>query len=441
MPTFTIHRLVPSGLVAFVIALSLLGCQTAPPAPAATQAPAASQPKPTTVAALAAPSQVPAGPAAAPTAAPQVLKVGIMTDLTGLMVRNGIAKERFIRMGIDDVNAKGGVKVGGKIYRLEAVTADTRSVSDGGIPAANRLVLDEKVKFVLGGTSGPTAAAQPVTEANKVLVLGFTGLDTALGSNHPLYFLMASHIMMRTAAIYDYVVQERPDIKRVALIAPDDPSGRSGMDFGEAKAKEKGLTVIAKEMYPLDTKDFAPMAVRILRQNPDAIDIGGAGGRGTLTIGLTKALSEQGFKGPVFAYSADLGPLKEGASWMEGFTVSQLIDYVSPSVTTGERDVFQRYIRKYSEDEVEPIVVVNYNDASVLAQAMEKAGTVDDTAKIAEALRAGEWETMWSKEFGKSRFIGTKTFGTSVLPEQPIYLSKIQGGKLVTFKAIKATMP
>ncbi len=44
----------------------------------------------------------------------------------------------------------------------------------------------------------------------------------------------------------------------------------------------------------------------------------------------------------------------------------------------------ERYIAKYGEKEFDGLMIPLYNGASFLAQAMEKAGTIEDTVKLAE---------------------------------------------------------
>ncbi len=377
--------------------------------------------------------------AAAPPAGP-TLKVGIMVALTGVQTRVGTNFERFIRLGIDDVNAKGGIKVGGKSYRLEAVTVDDKGTSEGGREAANRLVLGEKVKIIMGGGTAQTAGAQALTEPNKEMMLSNTILDSSGGSRFPLTFAIGPHLAMRDAAIYAWLAKAHPSTKRVVFTAQDDSSGRQVTKLAVPSAKKAGMEVVAQEFYPVDTKDFSPIVTRILRHNPDALD-GSAAGRGTLLLGLAKALREQGYQKPHFGVSADMSAVQEGVSFLEGFTVPVLADLNSSVVTAAERELCKRYVAKYGERELETFAVPIYNAPLILQQAAEKAGTVDDVEKIASVLRTSEFETLWSKQYGKSRFGGEKNYGQNFTLEQPIYMSGVRKGKVVTFDGIKGTMP
>jgi ABC-type branched-subunit amino acid transport system substrate-binding protein len=194
--------------------------------------------------------------------------------------------------------------------------------------------------------------------------------------------------------------------------------------------------VVAREFYPTDLKDFSPLITRVLRQTPDAIDFG-PGARGPLFVAAIKTVREQGFKGPTFAQSATVGDLRDAGAVAEGFFFPIVADYKSPLVGDMFTRIAQRAIDKYGEAQFDPGPVLMYGVPGVLKQAMDKAGTIDDTAKLAQTLRDGEWDTI----FGKARFVGARTFGLASVLQQPVFLSKVQDGKVITHAVIKPELP
>ena len=429
--------------VALATASIVLASCSAQPAPAApTSAPAAptkaaaAAPAPTTAAApVAAPAtQAPAAPAVAA----ENLKIGIMTMLTGPQVRMGVDADRFLRMGIEDVNAKGGFKVGNKTYKFEATpTVDDKSTAEGGRDGANRLVLAEKVKFILGTVSTPAAGAQAVTEPNNVGLLTYTAVDKSLGTNFPLTVQIGtSHLLMRAFAVYDKLVQDQPKVKRLSAAYSDDPTGKAFAEAIGPYAKQKGLTIGNTEYYPLDAKDLTPLAVRLINQNPDAIDLGPAS-RAPQFSALTQALKEQNYKGVIFSASTDYAALLQRAPILDGFFTGMLTDFHSPNLSAYEQSVIDKFIAKYTESELEAFPIGNYNSPMLLAQAMTAAGSVDDATKVMKVLREGTWDTM----YGKMPFVGTKTFGLPSVLQQPIYISEVKGGKLVQGKPMPGLLP
>jgi urea transport system substrate-binding protein len=228
---------------------------------------------------------------------------------------------------------------------------------------------------------------------------------------------------MRTAAEYDWVVKSHPESKQVALVASDDLTGHDIARLARADAEKRGLTVVAEEYYPLDMTDFAPLVLRVLRNNPSVIDVGGSGARGTVFAPLVKSLTNQGYKGLLVGVSVDSFAFRDVAPLLsETFAVTWPLD---------------QFRDKYGESEVEIGASVNYSTPLLLTQAMEQAGTVDDPVKVAEALRKGSFEAAW----GKTRLVGAETFGLAVLPEQPIYMSTVINGQPVIIDVLPGTLP
>src|SRR3546814_14341480 len=67
-------------------------------------------------------------------------------------------------------NAQVGLKVGGKSYKIELVAYDDKYQASEAVTAANRLIFEDKVKFIMGPMGGATALAiGPTVEKHGVL--------------------------------------------------------------------------------------------------------------------------------------------------------------------------------------------------------------------------------------------------------------------------------
>jgi len=61
-----------------------------------------------------------------------------------------------MRLQIDMYNAAGGVQIGDKTYKIEYVLEDDRGTGEGGATVANKLILRDKVDYILSvGTTPP----------------------------------------------------------------------------------------------------------------------------------------------------------------------------------------------------------------------------------------------------------------------------------------------
>src|SRR2546430_17634447 len=84
--------------------------------------------------------------AALPALAQETIKIGLVTALSGQSARAGEALTRGLQVAIDEINAKGGVRLGNQAGRkLELVRRDDEATPAKGVIAARELYFKEKV--------------------------------------------------------------------------------------------------------------------------------------------------------------------------------------------------------------------------------------------------------------------------------------------------------
>src|SRR5258705_400321 len=122
--------------------------------------------------------------AAAPAWAQQTIKIGLVTALSGQSARAGEAITRGLAVAIDEINAKGGVRVGNQSHKLELVRRDDEATPAKGVIAARELVFKEKVAVLFGGLDTPVSIAiVPVITEAKVPFMGPWAAGTPITQN------------------------------------------------------------------------------------------------------------------------------------------------------------------------------------------------------------------------------------------------------------------
>ena len=98
----------------------------------------------------------------------QPIKVGLISPLTGAWTVYGKAHSAGLQLGVDEINAAGGV-LGRK---LEVIVGDSRTEPRIVVEQANRLIRQEGVDFLAGTFSSAerNATGPVVTSANKILL-------------------------------------------------------------------------------------------------------------------------------------------------------------------------------------------------------------------------------------------------------------------------------
>ncbi len=93
--------------------------------------------------------------------------------------------ERGVKLAVEEINAKGGVNVGGKKRPFKVEVIDTRDLEPGvpvseALLAVEKLILDKKADFLIGGPvrSEAALAAMPLLSKYKKVSIVTTGVLT-----------------------------------------------------------------------------------------------------------------------------------------------------------------------------------------------------------------------------------------------------------------------
>ncbi len=364
------------------------------------------------------------GLAAAPALAQETLKIGALVTLSGAGAAWGTGMQHAAELAADDVNAKGGLEVGGKKYKVQVIAYDDKYQANEAVTVANRLVFEDKVKFIIGPVgSAPVLAIQPITEKNQVIVmtLGFT--SKALGTDKPYTFRPNVTTAEVAGPQIEWVVKTR-NLKRVGALFPNDETGQQiAKDLTEAYGKV-GAQLAAKEFFERDRVDFVPLITRILAAKVDAIELDG---NSPSTAGLiTKQARELGFTGTIIRTG---GPATQdivnvaGKQAVEGLLVHTPIDPKLPSTAA----YAAKYTAKYKRA-MNGFSPAFYDGTHLLFEAMRKAGTVTDTARIKDELEKIKGH---KGALGESSWTGKGMYGIDHQLDAPFYVAEVKDGQEV----------
>ena len=360
-------------------------------------------------------------------AADKTLSIGLLGPLSGGAASYGVELMRGAEMKVEEINKAGGLKVGGDVYKIKLISYDHKAQAADAATATNKLVFQDKVKFIMGNAVGATCnAAQTITEPNKVL-FSFVCWGTAnLAPEKPYSFRSMLSQWELAEPFYRWVKDNHPNIKRVAAISPNDTSGKDTNTAVVKALKTLGFEVVADEYYERGTKDFYPILTKILAQKPDMIDVA-ASPAGEAGLILKQAM-ELGFKGAK-GWTAGTNPFTiigvAGKEAAEGVWSPCNINVKGDHVSAAVRKFGEAYEKQYGEVPG-VIAVANYAAFDVFTQAIQKAGSVDPE-KVLEVLTKDRFETVW----GPLVIGGKETYGIDRQFLYPLVISEVRGGKVV----------
>ena len=370
-------------------------------------------------------------------ASEKVFKIGGIFPLSGRAATWGLAAQKAIIVKQKEVNARGGLKVGGDRYKIEIVWEDDKATASTARMAAEKLINRDKVSIILGPIiSAPVLAIQPVTEANKILLLTNSYAKEVLVPDKPYSFRMLLTSNEILQGMYPWMNKTYPAAQKVAFIEPNDASGWSIEKDCRRIAEQNRFQVAFSQFYERGTTDFYPLLNKLIVQKPDFIDYTGAPPGDQALI--TKQVRELGFKGKTFS-GTTVDPLVfckiAGLPNTEGH-ISNTHDLLGAYTTEGQKKYYEDYIAIHGGP-FDPVTPKYHVFLDVLVQAVEKAGSIDPT-RLKETLeKIEEWETI----FGPTKFGGKEYYGIKHQVITPVYVSELVGGKLINRGTMMPVLP
>jgi branched-chain amino acid transport system substrate-binding protein len=209
--------------------------------------------------------------------------LGAAVSLTGKYSTNGKNTQDGYDLAVKRVNETGGVRVGGKAYRLKVVYYDDESTPARGAQLVERLINQDGVKFVLGPySSGLTKAIAPVTEKYRIPMVEGNGADRDLfdkGYQYLFAVLNTSDYYLRSAINLAGEQAKKagrdPKTLKVAIAVENDNFSQDVRDGVAEDAKRWGMRVVIDDKLPPEINDMAATLTKVKALKPDILVVSG----------------------------------------------------------------------------------------------------------------------------------------------------------------------
>jgi branched-chain amino acid transport system substrate-binding protein len=216
--------------------------------------------------------------------------VGFVTGLSGPVSSIGIANAKGIAAGQAYVGEIGGEKL--RVIQLDDGSDPTASARN-----ARKLVEQEKVDILVGTSGAPQTLAMATAAIEmKVPMIAVSPIaPVPAGEGGPWVVQTPQPTPLLVQGIVDHM--KARGLKTVAFIGFSDAFGDLMYDALLQSAKAADIKVIANERYARSDSSVTAQVLRALAAHPEAIMLGGTGTPGALPV---IALSERGYKGPLY---------------------------------------------------------------------------------------------------------------------------------------------
>ena len=353
--------------------------------------------------------------------AQKVAKIGCLLTTSGAAAHLGKTGLNGIYLGIEEINAKGGITVGGEKYKIELINYDDKCVAKDAVSATERLVRQDKIQVIIGAVcSHCSLAAMEITEKERIPIVSPISASMKLTQmGYKYIFRTGAQTAIQSEVITRFAVQDLK-MKTAAYIGRNDAWARSGADEFKIRLEKRGGNVLVTEFYELGTTDYYPQLTKAKNANPDFIYFCSLTEDGSM---LVKQARELGIKAQLMGtdemgneqFFGIAGDAAEGSYlyWNGGPITPKLMEYN------------KRYKSKYGIESIAPDRS-GYDALYIVANALERAGTVTDGQKIRDALAKTDFDGI------RQRY----TFAENGQAKIEMWIVKVEKKKIIYLKQI-----
>lgn len=319
-------------------------------------------------------------------AADKELVIGVNDALTGGGAVYGLPQANAVTMAVKEINGAGGFKVGADAYKFKLIVNDDKANPTEATNSVRKLIDRDGVKYLLGFCcSGSTSAVASFIGREDAVMLVGNAAERAITTQG-----LSNLFRTRPPADYTGAAAGRfvgtKGHKKIAVIGSLEVGFYvQYLEAFEREFAKSGGAIVAKESFALKDRDMTPQITKVRGLEPDAV----------LVIGYVepaafvyRQLAELGVK--VARYGFTSGSEEQflrvaTSEQMEGVWDLRPTELTLASASPAGLKFNDNYKAAFGAAP-SPSAPYAYDQVYVLKNALEKAGTVNDTKKVADAI-------------------------------------------------------
>lgn len=189
-----------------------------------------------------------------------VIKLGVVAPMTGGNAWLGIDITTAVQMVVQKINDAGGIN--GKKIQVIIEDADTSQKSS---TATNKLIAQDGVNALYAITTPVVAAAAPIADQNKVILFGFTSVNTYAKKNQ--YVFIDLRNIQKECGLLSKATEQQGDAN-LAFLGTD-------TDFSDeclnVLKQNPTLHIVSNEIHLSGDPDARTVLVKIKEADPQAL--------------------------------------------------------------------------------------------------------------------------------------------------------------------------
>ncbi len=312
------------------------------------------------------------------------VNIGFTGPLSGGAALYGENTLEGLRMAAKEINDNGGISVDGESYDINLVSLDDKYAPSQAAVNGKRLVQQYKAPVVFVPHSGGTFALQAFNQRDNFLVMSYTSIPAVTEKGNKLTVKIPPNFTDYVKP-FSQIEIERFGKKLGVANATHDYAKYWTKAFVPAWEAAGGEVVASNPMDYNKSADFYTGVSKVLAADPDVLFVGGASEPTGLVVRQARELGFQG--GFVIMDQAKIDEVAAVAGGMESVEGAVGVTPLAESTNPGAPIFVKKY--KANHDSLPTSeTAYNYFALHLVADAMAKAGSVDDPKAIRAAIPA-----------------------------------------------------
>lgn len=348
-----------------------------------------------------------------------VITIGYSGPLSGGAAKYGNNCLTGMKIGVDDVNAAGGITVAGKKYELKLVSYDDMYKPASTVANARRMVSSDKPIMINCPHSGGILALEKINEKEGFIISGYTTNIAIISQKNKLVFSVPA----RGDLAYGVeMVKEAFKFgpKLAHLTGTHEAAVFWTKTADEAWKKLGGQVVATDTVNYMGVTDFYPYLTKILQSKPDVINLYGPSEPAAMIVNQARELGYKG--GFLMGDQIKLDEMAKVAS-MKNLNNSIGVCAFDKRPLPLAQAFGKRLQKMFGADYVPTYeAAAHYEVVWLMVKAIEKAQTKDDPyaifGKINDVLPVGKYATTMRDGIGPNGELLGITFAIGIKEEK-----------------------
>jgi branched-chain amino acid transport system substrate-binding protein len=359
------------------------------------------------------------------------VRIGLNVELTGDIPKVGEHSQVAAEMYVEQINAAGGLEIGGEMKQLELVVEDNGGTAEGAAAAATKLITQDQVLLLVGPNASVAAVpAGEIANNESTLMISPWSTNPDTTFDRPWVFRAPFLDTFQGPVLANFATDEFGAETACVLydVASDAPVGQAENFIGRWEELHGAESVVAVETFTTGDRDFSAQLTNIGASGCDVFFLPQYYNEVPLIVEQAHA---QDLTMPILGTDAWGDPqlLELCGSDCDGYFFAN--HYVASGATGATADFIDAFEERHGETPSD-VGALTWDSMLLVARALENCGTLTGTlADDRTCVRDGMAEIA---DF--EGITGTMSFDEQGDPVKCAVIVQIQDGAASFYKSV-----